>query len=237
MKDTMFSRTERMLGSRALYTMKQATVAVFGLGGVGSYAVEALARSGVGGLILVDADKVSESNINRQLIADHSTVGKEKTAVCAERIALISPECRVQTHTLFCDAATDFSFLDGCSYVIDAIDTVSAKLSLIEHCISHLIPVISAMGAGNKIDPSQLRVADLSETKVCPLCRIMRKELRARGIEHLKVVYSEEEPFALPEGRGENGKAVPGSMIFVPASMGLLLAKEAVCDLIKGEKA
>lgn len=229
----IFSRTERLIGSAALEKLKKARVAVFGVGGVGGYAVEALARSGVGALDLVDNDVVSESNINRQIIALHSTLGKLKTEVAAARARDINPEIEVRTHNVFFLPETaetfDFSRYD---YVIDAIDTVSGKLALIEKAKAANVPVISAMGAGNKLDPTAFAVADISKTSVCPLARVMRRELKKRGIEHVKVVYSKEEAQGEPQ-KSENGKPVPASIAFVPSVAGLIIAGEAIKDLIK----
>ncbi|MBQ8308414.1 MAG: tRNA threonylcarbamoyladenosine dehydratase [Clostridia bacterium] len=229
----IFSRTERLIGVAALEKLKKARVAVFGVGGVGGYAVEALARSGVGTLDLVDNDVVSESNINRQIIALHSTLGKLKTEVAAARARDINPEIEVRTHNVFFLPETaetfDFSRYD---YVIDAIDTVSGKLALIEKAKAANVPVISAMGAGNKLDPTAFTVADISKTSVCPLARVMRRELKKRGIEHVKVVYSKEEPQGEPQ-KNENGKPVPASIAFVPSVAGLIIASEVIKDLIK----
>ena len=228
-----FSRTSALLGERAMEKLKNARVAVFGVGGVGGYVVEALARSGVGALELVDNDKVSLSNINRQIIALHSTIGRQKTEVMAERVNDINPHCRVQTHNLFFlpeNADTfDFSLYD---YVVDAIDTVSGKIALIQRATEAKTPVISSMGTGNKLCGNAFEVSDISKTSVCPLARVMRRELKKRGIEHVKVVYSKEEP---KEGCGvaENGKPIPASIAFVPSSVGLLIASEVIKDLIK----
>ena len=203
---------------------------MFGIGGVGGYVVEALARSGVGALDLIDADKVSITNLNRQIIALHSTVGRYKTEVAAERVQDIFPDCKVKTYNLFYSPECvqfDFSSYD---YVVDAVDCVSAKLALVENCVRAKTPVISSMGAGNKMDPTRFEVADLSKTSVCPLARVMRRELNKRGIEHLKVVYSKEEP--LPSAVDETGKPVPASIAFVPSAVGLIIAAEVVKDLV-----
>ena len=228
-----FSRTELLLGADGLQKLKRAHVAVFGVGGVGGYVVEALARSGVGAFTLIDPDKVSESNINRQIIALHSTVGQYKTWAARSRVLDISPDCKVQTKEIFYlpeNDEIDFSIFD---YVVDAVDTVSAKLSIIERAIAANVPVISAMGAGNKIDPTRFEVADLAKTTVCPLARVMRRELKKRGIEHVKVVYSREEPQPVKATDEETGKPVPASIAFVPSVAGLILASEVVKDLTK----
>ena len=239
-----FERTELLLGREAMCRLADSRVAVFGLGGVGGYAVEALARSGIGALDLVDDDRVAESNLNRQLLATLDTLGQPKTAVAAERVRLINPSCRVTVHQVFYLPETrhlfDFRQYD---YVVDAIDTVAGKLALIQQAREAGTPVISCMGAGNKLDPAAFRVADLYETTVCPLARIMRKECRRRGIDRLKVVYSLEPP-QIPRGvpsveqepdqrPGKSSRrSVPGSVSFVPSVAGLILAGEVVRDLI-----
>ena len=225
----IFSRAELLLGEEALEKLRSARVALFGIGGVGSFAAEALARGGVGHITLVDGDTVSITNINRQLIALHSTVGKEKTAVMAERIADISPETEVETYPVVYGAENrdllDFSIYD---YVIDAIDTVTSKLILIEEAKKAGVPVISCMGTGNKFHPERFEVTDISKTSVCPLAKVMRKELKVRGIKNVKVVYSKEEP-QKPAASKETGKRqIPGSLSFVPPVAGLLLAGEVI---------
>lgn len=225
----IFSRAELLLGEEALEKLRSARVALFGIGGVGSFAAEALTRGGVGHITLVDGDTVSITNINRQLIALHSTVGKEKTAVMAERIADISPETEVETYPVVYGAENrdllDFSTYD---YVIDAIDTVTSKLILIEEAKKAGVPVISCMGTGNKFHPERFEVTDISKTSVCPLAKVMRKELKVRGIKNVKVVYSKEEP-QKPAASTETGKRqIPGSLSFVPPVAGLLLAGEVI---------
>ena len=226
-----FSRIEALIGGDAMEILQNAKVAVFGVGGVGGYVVEALARSGVGALDLIDNDTVSLSNINRQIVALHSTVGRYKTEVMAERIGDINPDCRVVAHEVFYlpENADEYD-LSGFDYIADAIDTVSAKIELICRAKAANVPIISAMGAGNKLDPSAFRVADLAKTQACPLARIMRRERGARGIRHLSVVYSEEKPrpSLLPS---EHGKHTPASVSFVPPAMGLIMAGKIVCDL------
>lgn len=232
-------RTEMIFGTASMERLAAARVAVFGVGGVGGYAVEALARSGVGALDLIDHDTVALSNLNRQIIATHETVGKRKVEVARERVLSIHPTCEVRTSATFVLPETvkeyDFSSYD---YVIDAIDTVAGKLALIEAGKEAGTPVISAMGAGNKTDPSAFRVADIYETKVCPLAKVMRKECKKRGIEHLKVVYSEEEPrtpfFGVLEEDKESDRRVPGSTAFCPSVAGLIMAGEVVRDIAEG---
>ena len=227
-----------LLGQEAMERLAKARVAVFGIGGVGGYAVEALARSGIGALDLIDSDTVCLSNLNRQLHATYETLGQYKADAAADRIRLINPDCRVTVHRVFylpeTQAAFDFTLYD---YVVDAIDTVKGKLALAEQAQSAGVPIISAMGAGNKLDPTALRVADISRTSVCPLARVMRTECRKRGIRNLKAVYSTElparpvEPCAPDAGRGGTRKDIPGSTAFVPAAAGLIIAGEVVRDL------
>ncbi|MCM1111965.1 MAG: tRNA threonylcarbamoyladenosine dehydratase [Muribaculum sp.] len=224
-----FSRTQRLIGGEAMERLRDATVAVFGVGGVGGYVAEALARSGVGGFDLIDNDTVAMSNLNRQIIATEQTVGRYKTEVMRERILSVNPEARVETHCCFYlpETAGAFDFTRY-SYVVDAVDTVAAKIDIVLRAQAAGVPVISSMGAGNKLDPTRFRVADLYETSVCPLARVMRRELRKRGVERLKVVYSTEEPVR-PEGQEE--ARVPGSIAFVPSVAGLIAAGEVVKDL------
>lgn len=230
-----FTRTALLTGEEGLEKLKRAKVAVFGIGGVGGYAAEALARSGVGHLLLVDHDTVSESNLNRQIIALRSTLEQYKTKVMKERIHEISPETVVETREYFFlpENADGFQF-ETYSYVVDAIDTVSGKLALAEHCKRTGTPIISAMGAGNKLDPTRFQVTDLSKTTMCPLARVMRRELKKRGIEHLKVVYSTEEALK-PQKTilSEAGKVTPGSLVTVTGTAGLLLASEVIRDLLQ----
>lgn len=232
-----FSRTELLIGEEALHRLQNARVAVFGLGGVGGYAVEALARSGIGTLDLVDHDTISLTNINRQILATHETVGMEKAIAAAQRVHQINPIAVVHAHTVFYTPETqdqfDFSEFD---YIIDAIDTVTGKLALVQNAQRVGTPIISSMGTGNKLDPTAFRVADISKTRFCPLARIMRKELRHRGIEHLKVVYSEEEPLTPSQSLQEEApgrRQLPGSVAFVPSVAGLIIAGEVIKDLIK----
>ncbi len=230
-----FTRTEMRLGKEAMEKLAASRVAVFGIGGVGGYVCEALARSGVGAFDLIDNDKVCLSNLNRQIIALRSTLGRYKAEVMGERILEINPEAVVRVYPLFFlpENAGEIPFCEY-DYIVDAIDTVTAKLELAVRAKEYGIPVISSMGTGNKLDPSRFKVADIYETKVCPLAKVMRKELRARGIEKLKVVYSEEEPMT-PKVQLKEGKrrAIPGSVAFVPGAAGLVIAGEVVKDLIK----
>ena len=229
-----FSRTALLLGEQGVEKLKKSRVAVFGVGGVGGYVVEALARSGVGALDLIDKDRVSESNINRQIIALHSTVGQYKTEAAAARVKDINPEICVRTHNVFYlpETATDFDFSQY-DYIVDAIDTVSGKIALVEKANACGVPIISSMGAGNKLDPTAFEVSDISKTSVCPLARVMRRELKKRGIEKLKVVYSKEEPLEAKTKDAQTGKSIPGSVAFVPSVVGLIIAGEVIKDLIK----
>ncbi len=233
MDETVFSRTEMLIGKEAVRRLNNCRVAVFGVGGVGGYAVEALARAGVGAIDLADNDRVSASNINRQIIALQSTVGRYKTEAARARILDINPDCKVVCHNVFFTPDTaaefDFSLYD---YVIDAIDTVAGKKQLIISCDAANVPIISSMGAGNKLDPTRFEVADIYATSVCPLARVMRGICRENGIEKLKVVYSKEPP-TRPESKTEKRKQPPGSISFVPSVCGLIIAGEVIKDLIK----
>lgn len=238
-----FVRTELLLGPEAMEILSNSRVAVFGVGGVGSYAVEALARSGVGALDLIDHDTVSESNINRQLIALHSTVGKYKVDVAAERIKDINPSCKVNVHKTFYtpETAGGFNFADY-DYIIDAIDTVTGKIGLVMQAKDSGTPIICSMGAGNKLDPTAFKVTDIYKTAVCPLARVMRRELKKRGVNKLKVVYSTEEaltPLAIDGSGVDPGsrRQTPGSAAFVPSVAGLILASQVVRDLISRDNA
>ncbi len=229
-------RTETLLGGEAIDRLARAHVAVFGIGGVGSYCAEALARSGIGALTFVDADTVSRSNINRQLVALHSTVGMPKAEVMAARARDIDPDCSVTGVVAFYNEETADKFdLGEYDYVVDAIDSVSSKLLLICRAKEKNVPVISAMGAGNKLDPSAFEVADIYSTNVCPLARVMRHELKKRGISSLKVVYSREEPLtpviAQFQENAPGKRQTPGSTAFTPGAAGLLIASEVVKDI------
>lgn len=235
-----YSRTELLIGAEGMQKLRKSTVLVYGVGGVGSHCIEALARSGVGCLVLVDNDTVSLTNINRQSIAFHSTVGRYKTEVMKEKIHDIDPAIRVVTYEMFVlPDNVEMTFQDEPDYVVDAIDTVTAKLAVIETSLKKGIPVISSMGTGNKLHPELFEIADISETSVCPLCRVMRRELRSRGISHLKVLYSREKPVDT-SGRktGEEAgklRPVPGSISFVPPAAGLLIAGEVIRRLAEVE--
>ncbi len=237
-----YSRTELLIGKTGMERLRAASVMVFGVGGVGSHCIEALARSGVGRLTLIDNDTVSLTNINRQSIAYHSTIGRYKTEVMKERIRDINPEICVKTYEMFVlPDNLEALFEEKPDYVIDAIDTVTAKLTLVELALRLDIPVISSMGTGNKLHPEMFEITDLSKTSVCPLCKVMRKELKARGIFHLKVLYSREKPIDTSErDTGEEKgqrRSIPGSISFVPPAAGLLIAGEALRDIIEKGKA
>lgn len=234
----MDSRTRLLLGDENIELLRQARIAVFGIGGVGGYACEALARCGVGALDLIDSDTVGISNLNRQILALRSTVGRDKVEVMRERIADIDPSVQVRTYKTFFtpDNADTFDFSQY-TYVVDAIDTVAGKIELAVRCQEANIPLISSMGAGNKLHPEYFEIADIYKTSVCPLARVMRTELRKRGIPHLKVVYSKELPRkpadgALPESRGRH---LPGSISFTPSAAGLILAGAVVRDILNIE--
>ncbi|MFW5629884.1 MAG: tRNA threonylcarbamoyladenosine dehydratase [Acetivibrio ethanolgignens] len=228
-----FERTALLLGEQAVEHLLECRVAVFGIGGVGGFAVEALARAGIGAIDLFDHDRVTLSNLNRQIIATRDTIGRRKVEIMKERILAINPDAKVTANPVFFlpenQDSFDFSVYD---YVIDAIDTVSGKLSIITKAKEAEVPVISAMGAGNKLDPTRFKVTDIAKTKVCPLAKVMRRELKKRNIKDVKVVYSEEEP-KFSGKIGDNGKPVPGSCSFVPSVAGLILAGEVIKDLIK----
>ena len=235
--EEVFSRTEQLLGPEAMEKLKRARVAVFGIGGVGGYAAEALARSGIGALELIDSDTVAPSNLNRQIIALHSTIGTLKTEAAKARFRDINPHMEVTARAVFFtpETAANFDFTRY-DYIIDAVDTVAAKLALAEAARAAGVPIVSAMSAGNKLDPTAFRVADISKTTVCPLARVMRRELKKRDIYHLKVVYSQEPPLPVPAA--EDGvRPTIGSVAFVPSVMGLIMAGEVIKDLAAGGKA
>ena len=248
--NTKFSRTQMLLGEQAMEKLNNSRVAVFGIGGVGGYTVEALARAGVGAIDVIDDDRVCVTNINRQILATTKTVGEYKVDVAERRIKEINPDCVVTAHKCFFlpENADTFDFT-AYDYVVDAIDTVSGKLAIIERAKACGVPVISAMGAGNKLDPTAFEVADISKTSVCPLAKVMRRELKKRGIDHLKVVYSKEQPVrpeddesiscrthcVCPKGTVRKCTArrdIPGSVSFVPSVVGLIIAGEVIKDLI-----
>ena len=233
----IFIRTAQILGEEGFTKLQNSAIAVFGLGGVGSHCAEALARSGVGKLFLIDSDAVAPSNINRQSIALISTIGRKKTEVLKEKIADINPDCEVvlcESFVLPENLEEVFGHFPGkLEYIIDAIDTVSAKLALVTYAKDHAIPIISSMGTGNKLHPEMFRIADIYKTNVCPLCRVMRRELKKRNIAHLKVLYSEEVPRS-PQGEGEeksSGRPAPASIAFVPPVAGLIIAGEVIREL------
>lgn len=246
-----FARTQLLLGVEAMNKLKNSRVAVFGIGGVGGYSVEALARSGVGAVDLIDDDKVCLTNINRQIIADVKTIGKYKVDVARDRILSINPRCKVTTYQCFYlpQNAKDFDFSQY-DYVIDAVDTVTAKINLVMQANENEVPVISSMGAGNKLDPTAFVVSDIYKTDVCPLAKVMRRELKKRNIKKLKVVYSKEKPLVpiedesiscrshcvCPPGaerKCTDRRTIPGSVAFVPSVVGLIIAGEVIKDLIK----
>lgn len=232
MEESAFCRTKILIGNEGLEKLKNAKVAVFGVGGVGSFAVEALARAGVGSFVLIDKDQVSLSNINRQLIATHKTIGKLKVDVAKERILSINPEAKVETFAEFFMPGNTNILNNSITYIVDAIDTVTAKIELVMQAQKLGVPIISSMGTGNKLNPCLFEITDIYKTQVCPLAKVMRKELKQRGVKHLKVLYSKEEP--LKSGIiGENGKAIPGSISFVPSVAGLIIAGEVIKDLLK----
>lgn len=245
-----FSRTELLLGKSAMERLQQARVAVFGIGGVGGYTVEALVRSGIGAIDLIDSDVVCESNLNRQIIATGSTIGMYKVDAMKERIMDINPNCKVETYKCFYLPETkdefDFSQYD---YVVDAVDTVTAKVQLVMEAKEYQVPIISSMGAGNKLDPTAFEVADIYQTSVCPLAKVMRRELKKRGVKDLKVVYSKEQPIRPiadmesscrtdsvcrpgTEHKCAERRAIPGSNAFVPSVVGLIIASEVIKDLV-----
>lgn len=230
MMDEKFSRTRRLLGDSAMDKLKNSRVAVFGVGGVGGYVVEALVRSGIGEIDIFDNDTVAESNINRQIIATTETIGRLKVDVAKERALLINPDIKVNTHNCFYmpDNADNYN-LSEYSYIVDAIDTVTAKIELIKRAKVLDVPIISSMGTGNKLEASMLEVTDIKKTEMCPLARTMRRELKNRGITSLKVVYSKEKPIV-----PDDGERTPASVAFVPAAAGLIIAGEVVKDLTEG---
>ncbi len=244
-----FSRTELLLGKEAIEKLKNSKVAIFGLGGVGSYVVEGLVRSGIGNFVLIDDDTVCLTNINRQIIATRKTVGKAKVDVTKERIQDINPKAKIITHqTFYLPNNKENILTDDIDYIIDAIDTVTAKIDLVQDANAKNIPIISSMGTGNKLNPTMLEVTDISKTSICPLAKVMRAELRKRGIKNLKVVYSKEPPLIPYQGEESgcktncictnkdrtcaNRRAIPGSVSFVPSVAGLIIAGEVVKDII-----
>ena len=233
-----FSRTKMLLGEKAIEKLKNSTVAVFGIGGVGGHTAEALIRSGIGTLHIIDNDTINITNINRQIFATSENIGQLKTESAKKRLSEINPDAVIITHNMFFlphnSAEFDFSGID---YIVDAVDTVSAKIELIMQAKKHNIPIISSMGTGNKLDPTQFKVSDIYKTKVCPLARVMRYELKKRGIKSLKTVYSEEKPITPENYDNEetSKRATPGSTSFVPSVAGLIIAGEVIKDLCKTE--
>ncbi len=237
-----FSRTELLIGKEGVEKLQNAKVAIFGIGGVGTFVVEGLARAGVGSFVLVDNDKISLTNLNRQLIAARKTIGKYKVDVMKERILEINPNARVETYKEFYMPNSKQEIIDKTlDYVVDSIDTVTAKIELVMNCNKLGIPIISAMGTGNKLDPTRFEITDIYKTSVCPLAKVMRKELRKRGIEKLKVIYSKEEPIKhktmennieISQEEAQAKRQVPGSISFVPSVAGLMISGEVIKDLI-----
>ena len=226
-----FSRTELLIGKEAIEKLNKTTVAIFGIGGVGSYVVEGLARAGIGNFILIDNDEVALSNINRQIIATHKTVGKSKVEVSKERILDINPNAEVEIYKEFFLPESDEIIDKTVDYIVDAIDTITAKIELVIRADRLNIPIISSMGTGNKLDPTRFEVTDIYKTSVCPLAKVMRRELKTRGIKSLKVVYSKEEPIKISENLEEK-KKIPASISFVPSVAGLIIAGEVIKDII-----
>lgn len=233
MEENQFSRTELLIGKENLEKLKKSKVAIFGVGGVGSYVAEGLARSGIGHLVLIDWDKINVTNINRQIMALHSTIGKSKTEIMKQRILDINPNAIVETYLPSeIDGGEENLLNTTFSYVVDAIDTMSSKIKLIEKAHKLGLKIISATGAGNKLDPTKFEVSDIYKTSVCPVCKILRKELKSRGIKKHKVVFSKEEPIK-PSNCIENGKQVLSSISFVPSVAGLIVSGEVIKEIIK----
>ena len=229
-----FSRTELLIGKKGIEKLKDSKVAIFGLGGVGSYVLEACVRAGIGNFILVDKDEVDITNLNRQIIATRKTIGKPKVEVAKERILEINPDANVGIYKEFFMPETKGILDESIDYIVDAVDTVTAKIELVVRANRLNIPIISCMGTGNKLDPTKFEVSDIYKTSVCPLAKVMRKELKTRRIKKLKVVYSKEEPIKRQESN-ELGKQVPASISFVPSVAGLIIAGEVVKDILKEE--
>ena len=225
MEEEQFSRTELIIGKQAINKLNKAKIAIFGIGGVGSYVTEGLARAGIGNFILVDADKVCLSNLNRQIIATRDTIGKSKVKVAKERILSINPDASVEIFEEFFMPNSCNIFDNSVDYIVDAVDTVTAKIELVVRANKMNIPIISCMGTGNKLDPTRFEISDIYKTSVCPLAKVMRKELKSRGINSLKVLYSKEVPI-------KTGNSVPGSISFVPSVAGLIIAGEVIKDII-----
>ena len=234
-----FSREELLIGKETVEKLNKSKVAIFGIGGVGSYVVEGLARAGIGNFVLIDNDEVALTNINRQLIATNKTIGMSKVEVAKNRILEINPNAKVEIYKEFFMPETEGILDNSIDYIIDAVDTVTAKIELVLRANELNIPIISCMGTGNKLDPTKFEVADIYKTSICPLAKVMRKELKQRGIKRLKVVYSKEEPIKINLDNIEeitSKKHVPGSISFVPSVAGLIIAGEVIKDLIKEKK-
>ena len=238
-----FSRTELLIGKKGIEKLKESKVAVFGIGGVGSFVVEGLARAGIGNFILVDNDEISITNLNRQIIATRKTIGMPKVELAKERILEINPDAKVEIHKKFFMPDSEDIVDNTVTYIVDAIDTVTAKIELISRANKLNIPIISSMGTGNKLDPTKFEISDIYKTSICPLAKVMRKELRTRGIKKLKVIYSKEEPInpykdsnrieCLTEEELNGKKQIPGSISFVPSVAGLIIAGEVIKDILK----
>lgn len=226
-----FERTELVIGKENVQKLHNAKVVVFGVGGVGSYVVEGLVRAGIGNLVLIDKDEVDVTNINRQIIATHDTVGKPKVEVAKQRILSINPDVKIETYQEFFMPESEDVFDNSANYVVDCVDTVTAKIEIIKRAKEFNVPVISSMGTGNKLDPTKFEIVDISKTSVCPLAKVMRKELKQRNIENVKVLYSKEEPIK-QTCANKSAKPVPGSISFVPSVAGLIIAGEVVKDII-----
>ena len=230
--ENQFSRTEMIIGKEGVETLKQSKIAIFGVGGVGSYVLEGLARAGIENFVLVDNDEVNVTNINRQIIATHNTIGKVKVEVAKDRILEINPNAKVEIRKEFFMPENEDFFDNSFSYIIDAIDTITAKIELVIRANKHGIPIISCMGTGNKLDPTRFEITDINKTSVCPLAKVMRKELKQRNIKKLKVLYSKEEPLKILNN-DVSDKKTPGSISFVPSVAGLIIAGEVIKDILK----
>ena len=226
-----FSRTEMLIGKNGIERLKKSKVAIFGIGGVGSFVVEGLVRAGIGNFILVDNDKVSESNLNRQIIATTKTIGRLKVEIAKERILEINPSANVEVYSDFFTPESPEIFDNTVNYIVDAIDTVTSKIELVIRANKLNIPIISCMGTGNKLDPTRFEITDIYKTSVCPLAKVMRKELKSKGIKKLKVIYSKEEPIKPANYNNKIKKQIPGSISFVPSVAGLIIAGEVIKDL------
>ena len=235
--DNQFTRTEKLIGKENVEKLHTKKVAIFGLGGVGSFVMEGLARAGIGNFILVDKDKIDITNLNRQIIATHKTIGKPKVEVAKNRILEINPNARVEIFQEFFMPETQGILDDTIDYIVDCVDTVTAKIELVVRANEMDIPIISSMGTGNKLDPTKFEIADIYKTSVCPLAKVMRKELKNRGIKKLKVIYSKEKPIAINNSNETNSKKItPGSVSFVPSVAGLIIAGEVIKDIIEYKK-